>query len=329
MSKQLDFLAIGDITTDAFIRIKDAKVNCDINHQNCQLCMRFGDKIPYEFVEVVKGVGNSANAAVSAARLGLHSGLIADVGDDQNGKEMIGSLDKNGVSIDHVRIHKGLESNYHYVLWYESERTILVKHHEFPYKMPEITPAPKWIYLSSLAETSLEYHKEIESYLKRHPEVNLAFQPGTFQMKLGVEGLKGLYKRSKIFVCNVEEAQRILKITDRDVKKLLAAMHELGPEIVAITDGFDGAYVSDGTNVWFMGVYPHVPIEKTGAGDAFASTFVSALILGKTIEEAIQWAPLNSQSVVQQIGAQKGLLTQAEIEVLLKNAPEDYKPRKI
>src|SRR3989344_5809352 len=82
----LDFLAIGDTTIDAFIRLKDAKVHCKINNEDCELCVRFGDKVPYESVEVVPAVGNAANAAVSAARLGLKSALRAYVGEDENGK---------------------------------------------------------------------------------------------------------------------------------------------------------------------------------------------------------------------------------------------------
>lgn len=75
------------MVTDAFIRIKDASVNCDMNHEKCMISLRFGDKVPYESVEVVKAVGNSANAAVAAARLGLSSALVANVGDDQNADE--------------------------------------------------------------------------------------------------------------------------------------------------------------------------------------------------------------------------------------------------
>ena len=83
----VDFLAIGDITTDAFIRLKEANISCDIDHRNCTISMRFADKIPYEFVEIAKAVGNSPNAAVSAARLGLTSALVLNVGNDQNGKD--------------------------------------------------------------------------------------------------------------------------------------------------------------------------------------------------------------------------------------------------
>ena len=71
---------------------------------------------------------------------------------------------------------------------------------------------------------------------------------------------------------------------------------------------------------------PKPPFERTGAGDAFASTFVASLIKGNTIEGALQWAPINSMSVVQQVGAQKGLLSEEELNELLKKAPDWYKP---
>ena len=75
---RLDFMAVGDMTTDAFIRLKDARVNCDINDENCMLCVRFGQKIPYESVTEVRAVGNGPNAAVAAHRIGLQSAALTD-----------------------------------------------------------------------------------------------------------------------------------------------------------------------------------------------------------------------------------------------------------
>ncbi len=328
-NKQFDFVAIGDIVTDAFIKIKDAAVHCNINNDSCELCVRFGDKVPYEEVYVVKAVGNSPNAAVSAARLGVSSALIATVGDDQNGKDCLTELDKNGVSTEYMKTNNDYPTNYHYVLWYDVERTILVKHAPFPYSLPVDMPAPKWIYLSSMGENSIEYHHQIAQYLKDHPETKLAFQPGTFQMKLGTEVLKDIYKETDVFFCNVEEAQRILKVTEHDKIKLMQGLMALGPKLVCMTDGINGAYTYDGTDAYFIGVYPHTPFERTGAGDAFASTFTTALLLGLTPDQALMWGPINSMSVVQKVGAQGGLLTRAQLEEFLKNAPEDYKPKKI
>jgi len=330
-SKQIDFLAIGDIVTDAFIRLQEAHVTCSVDKESCELCMKFGDKIPYESLTVVNAVGNSANAAVSAARLGLRSSLVANVGDDQNGKDCLAELRAQNVDARFVDVSKGIPTNYHYVLWYGDERTILVKHQNFPYRLPKISRNPKWVYVSSLRGTSYEYHIKIIKWLEANPDIKVAFQPGTFQMSLGLEKLGALYRRSDLFFCNKEEAQRILGTTEGDMKKLMSMMREKGPKIVVLTDGPNGAYAFDGTDALFMPTYPDpkAPYERTGAGDAFASTLTVALALGKTLKEALLWAPLNSAYVVQEIGAQKGLLSREKIERLVASAPADYRPRNI
>ena len=171
----------------------------------------------------------------------------------------------------------------------------------------------------------------IEKYLQENQEVKLAFQPGTFQINLGPEKLKGIYDRTEVFFCNVSEAEKILKLENAksDIKDLLDGIHKLGPKIAVITDGPKGAYTSDGTMTWFMPPYPdpQPPFERTGAGDAFASTMTAALALGKSIPEALTWAPINSMSVVQKIGAQAGLLTREALEQFLAQAPADYQPK--
>lgn len=325
MGKTIDFLSIGDITTDAFIRIKDAAVTCDINHEHCQLCVDFGAKIPYEFVEVVRAVGNSANAAVSAARLGVSSGLLAYIGKDQNGQECLEELHRNKVNTELIQTEEGKKTNYHYVLWYEDERTILVKHEDFTYQLPEFQK-PKWLYLSSLSENSLSFHDEIGTYLEKNSEVKLAFQPGTFQMKLGLERLRSIYEHTEILFCNKEEAGLILEKPDAAIKELLQAMREKGPRTVIITDGPKGAFAYDGTQFLTIPAYPDPkpPFERTGAGDAFASTITAALVLGEPLEKALLWGPINSMSVVQHIGAQKGLLSKEELASYLASAPSSY-----
>ena len=325
-----DFIAVGDIVTDAFIKLKDASVHCDVNKEHCTITMAFGAKIPYESVEVVKAVGNSANAAVSAARLGLSSALVSDLGDDDVGRECLESLKKDGVATNLISIHKGQKTNYHYVLWYDNDRTILIKHEEYNYHLPEVGE-PKWLYLSSLGAKSLEYHKEVVKWLKVHPKVSLAFQPGTFQIKLGKDELKDVYTRAKIFFCNVEEAEKILGLNTLGIEELLKRLQALGPRIVVVTDGSKGAYAFNGEEMWFLPPYPDLnpPFERTGAGDAFASTTVVAIALDKDLPTALAWGAINSMSVVKQVGAQKGLLTRSQIEKYLKDAPVDFKIKKL
>ena len=199
MRASYDFIGIGDTVTDAFIRMKDAAVHCDINKERCVICMRFKDKIPYEEVYVIPAVGNSSNAAVAASRLGLKTALVSNVGEDYFGKECLDALEKNGVSTEFVSVHRGEKTNYHYVLWYEDDRTILVKHELYEYALPNIGE-PSWIYFSSLGGNSLPFHLKVQEYLAAHPSVKLAFQPGTFQMKMGITALKKVYERSEVFI---------------------------------------------------------------------------------------------------------------------------------
>jgi ribokinase len=327
MNEPLDFVAIGDTAVDEFIRLKDATVHCDIDNENCTISMKWGDKLPFEYSVLVPGVGNAANAAVSAARLGLSSGFISNVGKDRYGEETLASFTKEKVATDYVHVNENLPTNHHYVLWYESERTILIKHEEYPYVMPEHFAAPRWIYLSSAGAKSEAFHGELTTWLLAHPETKLAFQPGTFQMSMGRTKLAELYKRTDFLALNKEEAERVLECGKDDVKNLLKNLYALGSKIVLITDGPKGGYAYDGTEMLMVPMYPDPkpPFERTGAGDACTSTIVAALAMGKPLKEALLWGPVNSMSVVQEIGAQKGLLSKEALEKYLAEKPESYK----
>jgi ribokinase len=197
-------------------------------------------------------------------------------------------------------------------------------------------------------------------YLNKHPEIKVVFQPGTYQIKFGTTALADIYKHSELFFCNLEEAQTILKEsmgekilgTDgkptRDIKTLLDGLRALGPKLPVITDGPHGAYTyinspaddkstisdtaeSSNEYIGHLTIYPDIapPVERTGAGDAFASTFTTAIALGLSVEEALKWGSINSMNVCQQIGAQKGLLSRSQILEYIKKAPSDWKLEKV
>lgn len=330
---KIDVLAVGDIVTDAFIKLFDDKAEVYENEQGMRLAMPFGTKVPFDHAVVLEAVGNASNAAVSFARLGLKSGLVANVGGDVYGRDMINALHKNGVDTRFVRINPDKISNYHYVLWYKDERTILIKHEEYEYhwQAPRPNEMPSWIYFSSISKNAMPFHDDLSDWLELNPGVKLAFQPGTFQIEAGSERLARLYQRSEILFLNREEAAAVGGGNPDDMHDLFNKLHELGPKIVVITDGPDGSYASDSEGRFRMPNYPDPkpPYERTGAGDAFASTFVAALIKGSNLAGALQWAPINSMNVVQNVGAQTGLLSEHDLNELLKQAPEWYKPERL
>lgn len=325
-------LTIGDIVTDAFIKLREdqAEVYTDENGVK-RLSMEFGNKPPYEEVEIVQAVGNSSNAAVALTRLGLRAGLMAYLGDDEPGRESLEYLRSQGVDTQTVSVQKGHKSNYHYVLRYGADRTILIKYEDYDYAWQEPSQVPDWIYLSMLSASSWNLHLEVLEYLQAHPEVKLVFQPGTFHFEWGSEKLADIYRRSYMVVMNREEAALVTGRSPESIKELAEALHQMGPELAVITDGPDGAYASQGGRLLKMPNYPDPvpPYDRTGAGDAFASTLVAALALGEPLETALCWAPVNSMSVVQKLGAQAGLVTREQLEKYLAEAPDYYHPEEV
>ena len=321
----MDFIAIGDTTIDEFIQLKEARVNRDERTGTSTISMTWGDKIPYAFSVSVPAVGNAANAAVAAARLGLSTGFISNVGDDAQGQIILATFKNENIDTRYVSMNDDTPTNHDYVLMYEAERTILVRHEDYPYTVPTDFTPPKWLYLSS-AGRSETFHKSLADWCSAHRETKLAFQPSTFEMSMGKDSLASLYAITELVACNKEEAERILELGETDVPTLLEKMRELGPKIVIITDGPNGAYAYDGTEMFQVPMYPDekAPVDRTGAGDATTSTIVAALALGLSLKDALLWGPVNSMSVVQEIGAQKGLLTRAALEKYLAEAPTTY-----
>ncbi|MBW3568941.1 carbohydrate kinase family protein [Candidatus Parcubacteria bacterium] len=330
---QFDVLCVGDVVTDAFIKLLDDKAEVQESNDGPLLAMPFATKIPFDHTEVLNAVGNSANAAVNFAKLGLNTALVANVGGDSPGRDIINTLDQADVDTKYVRINTRKKSNYHFVLWYKEERTILIKHEEYEYHWPHIPQKeiPKWVYFSSISDNALDFHDDVVEWLDKNPETKLAFQPGTFQMKAGKERLGNVYKRSELVAVNREEAAFITGGKVEDVNDLFDRLHKLGPRIVLISDGSHGSYASDGESRFKMPIYPDPkpPYERTGAGDAFTSTFVASIMHGNTIDGALQWAPISSMNVVQHVGAQAGLLNEKQLAELLQKAPEWYKPKKL
>jgi ribokinase len=322
----MDFLSIGDTVVDTFIRLKDAEAHCDINNEHCTISMPFGDKIPFEFSKVVPAVGNSANAAVAAARLGLRAALISGVGKDRDGSDCLATFNREGVAVDLIAVKDGAQTSNNYVLWYGPERTILVKYVDFNYELPATMPMVHTVYLSSIGSANMAIHDPLADWLEKNPSVLFAFQPGTFQMQAGLTRLARIYARANVFIANKEEYQRILGTLEDNVKKLMELMRAKGPRICFLTDGPEGAYAQSDDGSWKIGLFPDGKnaYERTGAGDAFSATAVVALSLEKSVPEALRWGPINAAFVVQKIGAQEGLLTRADLDKYLESAPSNY-----
>ncbi|OGE83581.1 MAG: hypothetical protein A3B10_03200 [Candidatus Doudnabacteria bacterium RIFCSPLOWO2_01_FULL_44_21] len=322
-----DIVSIGDTTIDAFIELHEASVHCNVDRTDCVLSLSYANKVPYESLTLLPA-GNSTNNAVGSARLGMKNAFVTAVGDDDSGKRVINELKSEGIDTRYIYVNKGAQTNFHFVLSFQGERTILIKHNKFQYKLPQRLNT-EWIYFSSMAAGTEKFHKEIERFLNRNPKIKLSFNPGTFQMRMGTHILKGIYKRTEILFLNREEAQLVLKTTSRNIKTLLAGMHKLGAKTVVITDGRDGSYASNGSGkVWYLDQFEGPHVEATGAGDAYGTAFTAAIFYGKSLAEAITWGTINGGNVAMHIGPHAGLQTKQQIENYMKKHPK-FKAKEI
>lgn len=331
-SDKPQIVAIGDIFTDVFIELRQDQARIDIdNNGDKRLSMEFGPKLPYQGADIIQAVGPSPNAAVACSRLGVRTSLMAYLGNDQVGRDSLTYLKTEKVATDLVSMQNNLKSNCYYVLRYDADRTILVKNEAFNYIWQRPSAPPDWIYLSLLSDASWQLHVDLLAYLDEFPQIKLAFQPGTFHFQWGYQKLSRVYERSYIVVLNREEAALVTGKTKQSIAALASALHGMGPKVVVITDGPEGSYASYDGRLLQMPNYPDpaLPLDRTGAGDAFAATIVAALAIGESIETALRWAPINSMSVVQKLGAQAGLLRRDQIQTYLDQAPKNYKAREL
>jgi ribokinase len=321
-----DLISIGDSTLDTFIKIKEASVMCNLDKESCVLCLSYADKIPIIRLDQ-KIAGNALNVAVGVARLGLKAAIYSIVGSDEIGKKIIQGAKREKVSLKYLQVDHGKPSNYSVVLNYKGERTILVYHHKRKYKLPKLEPT-RWIYYTSVAPGYEKLEKEIIKFCKKEcPTTHLAFNPGTHQLKKGLNRMRDVLRITTALFLNKEEAWSLVGRTD-DLKELLTKLKNLGPKFVVVTDGGRGSYAFNGSDAWYMPVFPAKIVEKTGAGDAFATGVIAALALGKSLAEALRWGTANSTSVIQKIGPQTGLLKLTEMKRMLKQYAQ-IKPKMI
>lgn len=304
---------------DVFLEIEKATVLCQDHPAHCQLCVSYGEKIPVKKITKIPGVGNSANVAVGSSRLGLKSALYTVLGRDESGKESYWRLKKEGVALDYIQFDKQRGTNYSTVLNYKGERTIFVFHEPRQYSLPSLAKT-KWIYFSSVASGHEKLQQEICELVKKN-NIKVGFNPGTFQLREGLEFMKPLMRLTKVFIVNKEEAQTLLGNIN-DFKKLLELLKQEGPEIAVITDGPKGSYAFDGTDFYFQNIFEVPVVERTGCGDSYSTGFISSLIHNGSVPQAMRWGTINAAFVLQKIGAQEGLLTKKELLKILQDNPK-------
>jgi sugar/nucleoside kinase (ribokinase family) len=313
-----DLISIGDCVLDTFIPLTDAEI--ETKHNKRSLILRYGEKVPVG-PSTVMVAGNAANDAVGASRLGMKTAIYTNVGNDQDAGKVRDKLKVEKVDTRYVVFNKEFPSNHNIVLDYKGERTVLIYHQPWKYQLPDLDKS-KWVYLTSLSPSYADSNivDQVINYLERSG-AKLVFNPGTFQIKMGVKKNPRLLSLTEVLVVNVEEARLILghkADDDIPVKKLLKEIVDMGPRMSVITDAGKGSYGFDGDKYYKLDVFPAKLVEMTGAGDAFATGLMAGLFHGESLSEALRWGAANGAAVVEQVGSQAGLLTLHQMQEKLK-----------
>lgn len=324
MVRHYDVITIGETTLDAFMSIHDSSSKVHLDNESGELRFKHGEKINVERYDFSMG-GNATNVAVGLSRLGIKATVCSEIGDDEFSIKIRNMLAIEGVERLFVTQAKNSPSNFSVIINFKGERTIFAQHlpRKNDFHLDEVTAA--YIYLTSVGTEWEDPYKMVLKFVSEQ-KCKLVFNPGNLQLREGKDVVHEVLKNTEILFVNKEEAELLLfnhynkKIDNSDnyVKNLCEELSLLGPKIVAITNGRHGSAALDKDgNFYTQDLFPEKVVERTGAGDGFASGFLSAIIYGENVQKALIWGTHNGGSVVGKVGAEAGLLTKEQMDAKL------------
>lgn len=315
-------LAIGAAVQDVFLSHSDEFTPVVENPHESFMKLELGAKADVNNITFSTG-GGATNAAVTFARQGLHSQFMGTIGHDPAGLAVLNDLDQEGVDTTHISYSNKYNTGYSVLLLAPSgERTILTYRgastHYDAANFDLRDCKADWLYVSSMAG-SMEALDKI--FTQAHElGIKIMFNPGKGELSQPRK-LKALLEDVTVLSVNREEMQTIVE--GQDLEELARhAMHYV--PVAIVSDGPNGVVATDGKTIVRAGMYEDVPVtDRTGAGDAFGSGFLSQWAQGRSLKDSIVFASANSTSVVTKIGAKVGILT---ADARLHEMPLSEKP---
>ena len=312
MSRMYDTITVGSATFDVFVNTKSELIKIKTSSSEDDLiAYPSGSKILIKELRFTTG-GGGTNTAVSLARLGHKTAYLGSLGNDENGKKILDLLKKE--KIDFIGVLSKEITGYSIILdSIEHDRTILTyKGANDKLRFSDINLKKlktKWFYFSSMISESFKTLEKLAEFAEKN-NIKIAFNPSTYLAEKGKDYLKKILTRTTILILNEEEAS--LLVGKNNIKIMLKKLCELGPRIAVITNGKKEINAYDGKNIYTMIPNKIKVVESTGAGDAFASSFLSGMIKKSNIEFALKLGLVNSESVIQHGGAKNKLLKYKE-----------------
>ena len=325
-----DVITIGSATLDVFAKTKFSELIkiIDPKGETDLLAFPTSSKILIDELELTTG-GGGTNTAVALSRLGHRVAFLGKLGDDTNSEFIIKYLKKEKIELLCAR-GKG-KSGYSLILdTLEHDRTILtykgindeLKTSDIPHKKLKA----KWFYFSAMMEESFHTLEKLAEFAYRN-SIKIAFNPSTYLAEKGRQHLKHILDRTYLLILNKEEAS--LLVGQGSTEDLLLNLRSLGPKVVAITDGKNDLFVLESNQIYRTKPPVSKVVDTTGAGDAFAASFLSGIIRKNNIEFAVKLGIVNTQSVISHYGAKNILLNYKEAMKALNKLKINIHKKKI
>jgi len=269
--------------------------------------------------------GSAANTIYGLAKLGVSTGFIGAVGDDEEGEKLIEDFLKVSVDTGQIRVKADGKTGTVLCLSDNSGRRSL-------YVMPGANSLLKLedldfsylnqaeiLHLTSFAGEE-QLRLELELARKLDPRVSLSFSPGALYASKGLEALKPLLARASILFANQGE---IHKLTGEDFARGAEICIQAGCQTVAVTLGegirykntLASTYIKDEKGEYLVEARSRgiKVVDTTGAGDAFAAGFLYGRLSGKGLRECGRLGDTVAEFCIGQPGAREGLPSLAQL----------------
>ena len=280
---------------------------------------RPGETLHGRNYQVIPG-GKGANQAVAAARLNADTGFIACVGDDAFGINIRESFKLDGINISGVKMQPNCPTGIAMIQVSDSGENSICISAEANAKLTaqviesDLANIGAASYLLMQLETPIDGIIKAAQFAKEN-RTNVILNPAPAR-----ELPDTLLACVDVITPNETEAQVLTGITvDDDQSAQLAAneLHKKGIEIVLITLGAKGVWLSqNGRGVLIPG-FKVDATDTTAAGDTFNGALVTGLLEDMPLESAIKFAHAAAAISVTRFGAQTSIPTRKEVDAFL------------
>jgi ribokinase len=252
--------------------------------------------------------GKGANQAVVIGRLRGNVSLIAAVGQDPFGNQLLDSLDAAGVETAHIQRSAEPTGVALITVQTDGQNTIVVAPGANATLAPEHLPEIQGVLLTQL-EIPLE---TVKAALANETPTLKILNPAP-----GRDDLDGLLPLVDILTPNESECEALTGIRpsgDDTCRQAAQILMDKGVKTVVITLGAEGAYLYDYRGGRRFPTIKVDAIDATAAGDAFSGALAHFLDTGHSIEEAVTLANRVAALSTTKAGAQPSMPTMADLQ---------------